>query len=693
MKKPEEYILPVVKSYAEVLFNSNLFCGFVILLLSFFDPNLGIAGFISVVSAYVFARALGFKKEFLKLEYYIYNPLLVGLSLGYLFKATPISVLFFAIAGIFTFILTYFLASTFSYYFKLPVLSVPFVITSSLLYLASSKFSNLFIYNLYPHRFFSYFLELNLPVFLTGYFKSLGAIFFLPHCIAGIIIFIILLYVSRILTLLSLIGYFSGVFVKGILSGSFYQAFLDTSAFNYILTSMAIGGVFLIPSLKSYEFAIVSSVISVPVVEGLKVVWENFGVPVFALPFNMVSLLFLYVIISLNYYYATKLYRGTPERTLDHYLTYIKRFPFTGREIHLPFSGEWTVWQSFDGEWTHKGAWKYAVDFVITDEEGKTYSGEGSFLEDYYAFGKPVLSPVEGKVIDVVNTLEDNPPGKVDKKNNWGNYVIIQDSRGFYVLICHFKKNSIKVKPGDFVSVGKLLGFCGNSGYSPQPHIHIQVQLLPNPGAPTVPFSFVSYTINNKFKDLGVPQKGEKVAPVFPEKSLFNRLNLLIDQKMKFLVKYLNKKGLEKVIEVVVKMAPDGTFYLTDGKARLYFGIYHSTFYFYSMEGDLASPLKFFFFAVPKLPLSFKENLVWQDYLPLSTLSSWKRELFLFLSSFKNDLFEVKFKGRYIDLEELESKIIMQGEVKKAKVKLAYDYGFEEIVFEDVKISRIREEK
>ena len=190
MKKPEEYILPVVKSYAEVLFNSNLFCGFVILLLSFFDPNLGIAGFISVVSAYVFARALGFKKEFLKLEYYIYNPLLVGLSLGYLFKATPISVLFFAIAGIFTFILTYFLASTFSYYFKLPVLSVPFVITSSLLYLASSKFSNLFIYNLYPHRFFSYFFELNLPIFLTGYFKSLGAIFFLPHCIAGIIIFI-----------------------------------------------------------------------------------------------------------------------------------------------------------------------------------------------------------------------------------------------------------------------------------------------------------------------------------------------------------------------------------------------------------------------------------------------------------------------------------------------------------------------
>jgi len=42
-----------------------------------------------------------------------------------------------------------------------------------------------------------------------------------------------------------------------------------------------------------------------------------------------------------------------------------------------------------------------------------------------------------------------------------------------------------------------------------------------------------------------------------------------------------------------------------------------------------------------------------------------KENFFFFLSSFKNDLFEVKFKGRYIDLEELESEIIMQGDVKK----------------------------
>ena len=53
----------------------------------------------------------------------------------------------------------------------------------------------------------------------------------------------------------------------------------------------------------------------------------------------------------------------------------------------------------------------------------------------------------------MVNSLPDNPPGQADKENNWGNYVVIYDKRGFYVLLAHFKQNSIKVKEGDYVAV------------------------------------------------------------------------------------------------------------------------------------------------------------------------------------------------------------------------------------------------
>ena len=89
--------------------------------------------------------------------------------------------------------------------------------------------------------------------------------------------------------------------------------------------AMAIGGVFLIPSLRSYKFAILSSVISVPIVEGMKVFWESYGLPVFALPFNTTALLTLYVLMSVGYLYVVQSYKGTPEKTLDHYLTISKR--------------------------------------------------------------------------------------------------------------------------------------------------------------------------------------------------------------------------------------------------------------------------------------------------------------------------------------------------------------------------------
>ena len=363
---------------------------------------------------------------------------------------------------------------------------------------------------------------------------------------------------------------------------------------------------------------------------------------------------------------------------MDYYLTYSRRFPFTGREVYLPFSGRWTVWQSFDGEWTHKGPWKYALDFVITDEEGKSYRGDGMRLEDYYAFGKPVLSPVDGEVVCVVSNLPDNPVGSADKENNWGNYVLIYDQRGFYVLLSHFKQNSIRVKVGDRVVRGALLGLCGNSGYSPQPHIHLHVQMLKKPGSPTLPFKVLSYLTGELFCDVGVPKKGELVAPVFPDKSLLNRLNLLIDQELSY---ELLTSGSCEDFTVKVKMAPDGTFYLTDGKAKLYFGIENSTFYFYHFEGESSSPLKYFFFSSPKIPLTSREKVVWRDYLPLLSLSSsLKRELLLFLSSFNHELFKVRVNSTFSSPDTVSSDILLPGSKKvKAHVKLSPDYGFEEV--------------
>ncbi len=686
-RRLKEFFIPIGRSYSAILFTPTFTGGIIILLATMLNPDLGGAGIIALISAYLVARWLGLKREFLRLDYYIYNPLLVGLAAGYLFKLTLPAIIFIIILGILTFFLTYSLSVALYHYFRLPVLSVPFVIVSSIAYLASLRYTDLFLYNLYPHTpIFNFYL----PPILNGFFKSLGAIFFTPDVVMGIIYFVVILLSSRILAFLAIISYLSGTLVKALFVGSLYAATVDLNAFNYILIGFAIGGVFLIPSPSSYLLAIISSAIAVPIVSSVSVLWESYSVPIFAIPFNFVTYITIYVLGNVGYKFVTRLYRGTPEKTLDYFLATQKRFNITGREIGLPFSGEWSTWQSFDGEWTHKGPWRYSVDFVIRDDKDKTFAGEGKILTDYYAFGKQIFSPVDGYVVKAVDSLADNPPSQADKENYCGNYVMIYDHRGFYVVICHLKHKSLKIKEGDNVRRGQVLAQCGNSGYSPQPHIHIHIQLLPEIGSPTVPFNFHSYVVEQKwFVDTGIPESNQTVENVFPDKSLHNTLNMLLDQKFSFTV-----NGKEP-IQLEVKMAPDGTFYLYEHlhRAKLYFGIKNNTFYFYSYDGPRKSLLKLFFLAAARIPLISRDKLCWKDFIPMNIVEKGiKKEIHLFLSSFKHDLYATEAEYCWTGKREIKGTISKNSEKIQTYVRLSEETGFEEIEIsttnETIKIRR-----
>jgi len=100
---------------------------------------------------------------------------------------------------------------------------------------------------------------------------------------------------------------------------------------------------------------------------------------------------------------------------------------------------------------------------------------------------------VNGYVIDLRADLEDNPIGKVDKINNWGNYIILKTDDGLFVEISHLMQYSISVKIGDYVKVNTIIAKCGNSGYSPLPHLHIQVQKFATLGSQTLPFVFSEF--------------------------------------------------------------------------------------------------------------------------------------------------------------------------------------------------------
>src|SRR6478672_11749256 len=171
--------------------------------------------------------------------------------------------------------------------------------------------------------------------------------------------------------------------------------------------------------------------------------------------------------------------------------------------LDLPFRGTWLARNSparrVPSHGTHLFGTTYAIDFVAVDERGlpapRTWrtalSVEAPAL--FRGFGQPVLAPVPGRVViahdgevDHVarrsqltlvayavgqrGRVRDGPPAVA------GNHVVIGlGQAGPYVLVAHLRQGSMRVVPGGLVAAGDVLGACGNSGNSTQPHIHVQV--------------------------------------------------------------------------------------------------------------------------------------------------------------------------------------------------------------------------
>lgn len=97
-------------------------------------------------------------------------------------------------------------------------------------------------------------------------------------------------------------------------------------------------------------------------------------------------------------------------------------------------------------------------------------------LEDFEVFGKEVIAPGNGIIVQVIDGSIDVEFGERDRGVGVGNAIIIDHKNGEFSFLCHFKHNSIKVKPGDIVKQGETIGLCGNTGNTSEPHIHFNLQ-------------------------------------------------------------------------------------------------------------------------------------------------------------------------------------------------------------------------
>ena len=185
-------------------------------------------------------------------------------------------------------------------------------------------------------------------------------------------------------------------------------------------------------------------------------------------------------------------------------------------KLILPFTDEWTViWGGDSKELNyHVGneAQKNAFDLVITSDKGTSFKTDGKTNEDYFAFGKELISPCDGEVVLVVDGVKDNTPGTLNPVYVPGNTVIIKTANNEYLFFAHFKQHSIVVKEGLKVKQGQLLGLCGNSGNSSEPHLHFHIQNVEDMNSATgVKCYFDKIFVNGQTKTDYSPIQKEKI--------------------------------------------------------------------------------------------------------------------------------------------------------------------------------------
>ena len=148
-------------------------------------------------------------------------------------------------------------------------------------------------------------------------------------------------------------------------------------------------------------------------------------------------------------------------------------------------------------------AQRFAVDWEQLDKNHRIYSGPREKLESYTIFGKPAVAVADASVASVTDGLPEQIPGKyptdISLTSADGNCVILDLGEHRYALYAHLQPGSIKVRPGEHVHRGQILGSVGNTGNSVAPHLHFHVMDSPSPLASNgLPYEIDQFEITGR---------------------------------------------------------------------------------------------------------------------------------------------------------------------------------------------------
>lgn len=151
---------------------------------------------------------------------------------------------------------------------------------------------------------------------------------------------------------------------------------------------------------------------------------------------------------------------------------------------------------------------RFAVDFVRIDDQGRTTHGDKDRPSDALGHGAEVLAVADATVMAVREgmaesaSVADNPKHAIGDAA--GDYVALRLPGGRTAFYEHLKPGSVRVKAGDRVRRGQVLGALGFTGDTTEPHLHFHVTDGDTPlGGEGVPFAIDQFTLLGRYVDVG----------------------------------------------------------------------------------------------------------------------------------------------------------------------------------------------
>ena len=187
----------------------------------------------------------------------------------------------------------------------------------------------------------------------------------------------------------------------------------------------------------------------------------------------------------------TVFYKENNEEKKEEVIIPLKQYTCKNHYI-FPLKGAWIPANTFDNPYEHRRmhSQEFGMDLIQVDRNMKFIPNSGKKNEMFSFYGEEVIAIADGVIVDSFDQVPENPAagellpqedlGKIVMESGYlpvaaGNYVVIEHLGEEHSFYAHMIPNSLKVKNGEKVKQGQLLGLLGNSGNSTAPHLHFHL--------------------------------------------------------------------------------------------------------------------------------------------------------------------------------------------------------------------------